>query len=64
MKNKFIGIIFKIVCSRWYWVGMIVLLTLLIMPANSPIPIPADYKVIPATFFVLALVELIFDKDK
>jgi len=45
----------KMVFSKWYLLTGLLLLVLLVMPANSPIGIPPDYKIIPAAMFVLIL---------
>ena len=55
----------KIVFSRWCLLVYVVALALFVMPSNSPVGIPGDYKVIPATIFVIAIMELLpIWKDK
>lgn len=53
----------RLLTSKWTLLVMLVCLILFVMPANSPVGIPGDYKVIPAVLFVLALFRLIAGKD-
>ena len=51
MLNKFV----KVILSKWSIIGYLTLLILFIMPANSPVGIPRDFKVIPVALFVLVV---------
>ena len=51
MKNRLV----RIVLSKWYLLVGIILFTLLVMPANSPLGIPGNLKVFIALPIVLIL---------
>lgn len=57
----------KIVFSRWYLLVGVIASAAFILPANSPVGIPSDYKVIPAVLLVLVIMRLLpiwKDKEK
>lgn len=60
MIDRFVRIVF----SKWYLLVGIVLLALLTMPANSPIPLSRDYKVVPAVGLIMLGFKVMFPGER